>query len=747
MFWPAATLPAAAPGSNAAPQALAFDARCLCNAPAGACVGSVALQRRPPCCHPPPLPRCNGAQRAAGACSRGNGPSLSTPVPAAALQLRCRVATPVPHHRPTFPPSPQLRCNAARNMEFIVQQVQPGLDANTLGASAGASGGHPFDWLVRLMNALLPTPVTDLGPIHRVVASFDVVWIGDGRFDIVEHVELSRTRKDAVDGLATEPLDTCLPPIGMASESAAAVLRHAAVITAGWAATKDTMSPGAKCAGDKLTVVSQVVRDDTLDERRDSAACCSESGGPNYLYENPSPLGVQISSSTVGDKTAVMEKMSGVPALMPSAVTRQGRVEGASMGNKFKWAFNSGGDSSNSESSSDESGVKRHPKVKAAHKRSVSRKERRKAEKVLASIKVRKPFVYQGKADLDLFDEWTYQVDTWAELHGLDDATMVKIIVNFMGGRASQFFMKHVALRRKKWTVKSVYEGLFDYCFPPNFKWRLREELMQAMQGSNSVRDFVREIEDLATRFPDVSERQIKQIFWDGLRKKLRIHLIGKGQDPEHTSLAKMVKYATRQEAVKEALRMVHNPVEPGDDSADSGSAVSSDYDDAMSDREDRDSYLEGASNAQEAGLKSRTLSTTESVESDRQPEQSKAQPSHISQKEYEKLRREGRCFKCKARGHLSRDCNEASEDSVDEQGVEAKAAHFKDSSGSEELESDYASSCSSIDVEEPVLWSWRNDPIPGTHNNLETDAGSSNEDEQEASSSDDNDGFCYYYQ
>ncbi|KAJ7190258.1 hypothetical protein GGX14DRAFT_579970 [Mycena pura] len=339
MFWPAATLPAAAPGSNAAPQALAFDARCLCNAPAGACVGSVALQRRPPCCHPPPLPRCNGAQRAAGACSRGNGPSLSTPVPAAALQLRCRVATPVPHHRPTFPPSPQLRCNAARNMEFIVQQVQPGLDANTLGASAGASGGHPFDWLVRLMNALLPTPVTDLGPIHRVVASFDVVWIGDGRFDIVEHVELSRTRKDAVDGLATEPLDTCLPPIGMASESAAAVLRHAAVITAGWAATKDTMSPGAKCAGDKLTVVSQVVRDDTLDERRDSAACCSESGGPNYLYENPSPLGVQISSSTVGDKTAVMEKMSGVPALMPSAVTRQGRVEGASMGNKFKWAF------------------------------------------------------------------------------------------------------------------------------------------------------------------------------------------------------------------------------------------------------------------------------------------------------------------------------------------------------------------------------------------------------------------------
>ncbi|KAJ7216048.1 hypothetical protein GGX14DRAFT_607229 [Mycena pura] len=207
------------------------------------------------------------------------------------------------------------------------------------GVSAVASGGHPFDWLVRSLNALLPTPVTDLGPTNRVAASFDVVWIGDGRFDIqvVERVELSRTCKDAVDGMAAAMR---LHAVGMAGESAAAPKsRYVVVNTAGPSTAEDTVSLGTSSAKDKLTVVSQVVRDDTLDERRDSAACCSESGGPNYLYENPSPLGVQISSSMVGDRTAVMEKMSGVPALMPSAVTRQGRVEGASMGNKFKWAF------------------------------------------------------------------------------------------------------------------------------------------------------------------------------------------------------------------------------------------------------------------------------------------------------------------------------------------------------------------------------------------------------------------------
>ncbi|KAJ7213423.1 hypothetical protein GGX14DRAFT_618637 [Mycena pura] len=602
------------------------------------------------------------------------------------------------------------------------------------GASAVASSGHPFDWHVRSLNALLPTPVTDLGPTNRVAASFDVVWIGDGQFDIqvVECVELSRTCKDAVDGMAAAMR---LHAVGMAGESVAdPKSRHVVVNTAGPSTAEDTVSLGTSSAKDKLAVISQVVRDDRLKERRDSAACCSESGGTsNYL--GPSSLGVQISLSTVRDKTGVMEKMSGVPALASSTVTRRGRVEGASKGNKFKWAFSmnnwnesiddsctlrllpsswtsqenynrlilpepdfgeflldefissgdesdvatrqgrmkgvlkvvepaqalvnqlmdwnrlmsdlgslwslpsssgseedyngfsvlpeldfgrslldefwssvdkgkndstecrletaerkitenagsfkpcvnstdwnvkpcvirlsavgvsqsradrnevipgsrrslsrgsrgsgnahnrgkgalsfkrerseipeggyfrarteppgspqeslftdGGSDSSSSESSSDESVVERRRKAKAARKRNVSQKGQQKRKKALASIKIKKPFVYKGKADLDIFDQWTYQVDNWAELHDLDDAIMVKIMVNFMGGRASQFFMKHVALSRRKWTVKLVYEGLFDYCFPPNFKWQLREELMRATQGLSSVRDFV----------------------------------------------------------------------------------------------------------------------------------------------------------------------------------------------------------------------------------------------------------------
>ncbi|KAJ7618339.1 hypothetical protein DFH06DRAFT_1342613 [Mycena polygramma] len=119
---------------------------------------------------------------------------------------------------------------------------------------------------------------------------------------------------------------------------------------------------------------------------------------------------------------------------------------------------------------------------------------------VLRGVKIKKPFTFDGRADLDLFDQWTYEVDTWREWNGISDKMVIKILVNFMSGKASRFFMKHVALRHKDWTLKSIYEALFNHCFPPDFKLQLREQLTGEKQGRNDVRDFQRDLETLAVR-------------------------------------------------------------------------------------------------------------------------------------------------------------------------------------------------------------------------------------------------------
>lgn len=114
--------------------------------------------------------------------------------------------------------------------------------------------------------------------------------------------------------------------------------------------------------------------------------------------------------------------------------------------------------------------------------------------------------VYDGKDDLDIFDQWVYEVDTWKDLYQLGDRQMIQILVQFMSGKASRFFMKHVAMRQCDWTLKSIYKALFEYCFPSDFIMRLRERLTVGKQEKRDVRDFHRDIETIAVRFPDVSE-------------------------------------------------------------------------------------------------------------------------------------------------------------------------------------------------------------------------------------------------
>ncbi|TFK80650.1 hypothetical protein K466DRAFT_466750, partial [Polyporus arcularius HHB13444] len=155
---------------------------------------------------------------------------------------------------------------------------------------------------------------------------------------------------------------------------------------------------------------------------------------------------------------------------------------------------------------------------------------------------------WNGAPDLDVINQWTYEIDTWGELLVLSDRLMLKLVVQFMSNKPSKFFMCHVATRQEEWTMKDLYEALFDYCFPSDYKCRLRARLEAATQGRSRVRDFVHEIQQLAVHFPDVSNFQLIQIFWKGAHPYIRVHLIKKGLNPEKMKLDWLVKHAVCRE-------------------------------------------------------------------------------------------------------------------------------------------------------------------------------------------------------
>ena len=332
-------------------------------------------------------------------------------------------------------------------------------------------------------------------------------------------------------------------------------------------------------------------------------------------------------------------------------------------------------DSSLSASSSDH-GHRRKSSNKKRH-REKQKRETKRVRKALAGVKIKPPFSWNGTPDLDLFDQWTYEVDTWRELYGLSDKLSIKLVVQFLTGAAGKFFMKHVATCQSEWNMASLYEALFDYCFPTDYKAQLRLRLERAVQGKTKVRDFVREIQHLAARFPDVSDFQLAQIFWRGVHGHIRVYLIEKGLHPERTALNKMVKYAAcREEAYLEARR---------DERAFEGQIPGRNWGRFTNratgpapfqpQREQRDPRAR-----REKGDRRAQGQDGQSPSEHRRGDHKKgSQSKKLTKEERDKLRAEGRCFSCGEKGHESRNCDKRKTARAPNVGVGASSIRFAD--------------------------------------------------------------------
>ncbi|KAL7284480.1 hypothetical protein ACG7TL_001771 [Trametes sanguinea] len=315
---------------------------------------------------------------------------------------------------------------------------------------------------------------------------------------------------------------------------------------------------------------------------------------------------------------------------------------------------------SSSESCSSESDTRPEKSRKSVHAKRHRKRQKddcKAMRKALSGVKIKTPFVWDGTADLDVFDQWTYEIDTWAELNDLADRVVVKLMIQFMKGEASRFFMRHVATRQADWTVKRLYEALFDYCFPTDYKARLCARLERSVQGRSRVRDFVRDLQQLAVRFPDVTDFQLVQIFWKGMNTYLRVYLIEKGLNPEKTPLDKLVKYAVRkEEAYTEARR---------EERAFSGQVPGRSWGRFGTRSEGPEPYQGEKSRGAREPIKPNQRDTRRHQSDSRKdrynapkgPRREGERTATMSREERDRLRAEGRCFTCKETGHQSSNC------------------------------------------------------------------------------------------
>ena len=116
-----------------------------------------------------------------------------------------------------------------------------------------------------------------------------------------------------------------------------------------------------------------------------------------------------------------------------------------------------------------------------------------------------------------VFDKWACEVNNWVEFSELREKTAIRLLLKYVSGEAATYYMDFVVGNENAMTLDMFFENLFDYCFPRDFKDKLRAKLTTSTQGKRRVREFLRDLMKLAARFPDVNERTVIETFWHGM--------------------------------------------------------------------------------------------------------------------------------------------------------------------------------------------------------------------------------------
>ncbi|PPQ85966.1 hypothetical protein CVT26_012688 [Gymnopilus dilepis] len=187
-------------------------------------------------------------------------------------------------------------------------------------------------------------------------------------------------------------------------------------------------------------------------------------------------------------------------------------------------------------------------------------------------------------------------------------------------------------LYTKKWSTKEFYKELFDFCFPADFRLRQRAKLERFRQNRERVRDYAAELAMIFRTVGSTSEQEKVDHLWKGLRPELQRALWRENLDPRTSTWDEIIQVAERHE--------IADRIEIGDRNAASrfngkdkkrrSSSSASDKDAGSSDSDDNES------------------SDTSGDSKSRR---------RLSEKEKSELKAQGRCFTCKGKGHLARDC------------------------------------------------------------------------------------------
>ena len=302
------------------------------------------------------------------------------------------------------------------------------------------------------------------------------------------------------------------------------------------------------------------------------------------------------------------------------------------------------------------SGGSRRPRRPAGGRRSRPRRDRSESDSDGwdRNLKMKLPKPYDGKPDVEEFDSWSFGITNYAEVMKIRERTMIRMLAESLTGKAKIFYKQFVAGNADNWTYTTLFQAIFDYCFPKGIMKEYRIKWKNLIQGKTRVEEYSREIEILARRFKEMNERTVVLKFWDGLNAEIREIMITMRAEPEIDDLNEIVFTAMQAEATRDERNSYRKPRAEGDKKQ-----PKREWTRFKNRTRGNKPYKPGEKEDKQTPNKSDKVRAN--AVSPQNPTEQKDKPNprnkKLSRSKMDTLRAEGKCFNCQQTGHEQRNC------------------------------------------------------------------------------------------
>ncbi|KAF8892450.1 hypothetical protein BD779DRAFT_1670150 [Infundibulicybe gibba] len=303
------------------------------------------------------------------------------------------------------------------------------------------------------------------------------------------------------------------------------------------------------------------------------------------------------------------------------------------------------------------------------HRHQKSRRPRRH----WSALKPIPPEVYDGAANAQAYHQFVAEASAYLR-DGKVKGSRRKIfkLSYFLTGKAHRFYFytQFVSTPRKRWKLGEFFKELFNYCFS------YHERLQMRYQNDNAVAEFVYGLIGLHNAIGITDEREKVAMLWTGLRTSIQEGLWRNGYDPEVSDWAEIVAAAR----VIEISENTMGPNRHGRPRATCGrvkrtSTATTTRDMISGEPQSRSHSIHNQvlrndlSNRRGRDLDNPCTGSASPAKSSPARHKGKTKTSEgrgpwgsssgieMRKKERAELLTAGRCFRCKEKGHISRNC------------------------------------------------------------------------------------------